>query len=75
MHIETYTDGTKMKFGKHQNKPLVEVPASYLIWWHNENRALMNYVIENMEALEEEALKADIKRREDKRAAKLAAKE
>lgn len=52
-------DETEMPFGKHKGTPIGEVPASYLLWWFNENpqhnAALFAYIEKNLKTLEAEA--------------------
>ncbi len=58
-----YTDETLMPFGKHQNKKLANVPASYLLYLFNSPGGLSNhprlkdYIEKNKEALELEVKK------------------
>ena len=52
---ETYTDESLMPFGMHKDKPLVDVPASYLIWLYENNKCnqpLKLYIEENMDVLQ-----------------------
>lgn len=63
-------DNSEMPFGKHKGKEMVEVPASYLLWYWNENESkytrgllslmqnsVMRYINENMDALKLEIKK------------------
>ncbi len=60
----TITDDSKITFGKHVGKKMVEVHASYLMWlleqpWFikstdSYNVALKEYINDNMQALKEE---------------------
>jgi uncharacterized protein (DUF3820 family) len=54
----TFTDSTPMPFGKYLGKPLVNVPAHYLLWLYNnglDHHALKQYIISNLDALNKEA--------------------
>ena len=54
-----YTDESTMLFGKYKGEKLANVPASYLLWLHEQNipkNDLKKYIEDNMEVL-----KADIK--------------
>lgn len=35
--VDKFDDNSKLWFGKHVGKELANVPASYLLWWYNEN--------------------------------------
>ena len=53
------TDTCSMPFGEHADKDMEDVPASYLIWYYdqnfpNQNKRVMEYVKENMDALRKE---------------------
>jgi uncharacterized protein (DUF3820 family) len=51
------TDESIMQFGKFKGEKLANVPASYLIWLHKENKAfgdLKKYIDENLQVLEAE---------------------
>lgn len=52
-------DNSIMPFGKHKGKPLLEVPASYLLWWADQspehNAELLKYINDNRRHLEDEA--------------------
>lgn len=55
-----YTDETQMPFGKHKDKKLKDVPASYLIYIEgqlrrDEWRELQTYIKKNMETLKQKA--------------------
>ena len=53
-----FTDNTPMPFGKYQGKPLIEVPAQYLLWLFDQgcnHEAVRKYIIENLDALKKEA--------------------
>ena len=52
-----HTDDSLMTFGKYQGQKLANIPASYLLWLYDNNRAypkLKAYIIENMDALRKE---------------------
>ena len=55
------TDKSLMPFGKHQGKPMIEVPASYLLWLHDNAKdlrdPLKSYIKENIDVL-----RAEVKR-------------
>ncbi len=54
-------DNSIMTFGKHKDKKLIDVPASYWLWleeqdWFEEEYpAYFDYMQDNMEAIEQEA--------------------
>jgi uncharacterized protein (DUF3820 family) len=53
-----YTDATPMPFGKYQGKPLIAVPAHYLLWLYDkgcDHVQLKRYIIDNLAALKKEA--------------------
>ena len=57
-------DNSPMPFGKHKNKPMEEVPASYLLWLWDEldqdkilnkhQKAVQDYVKDNWDVLNKE---------------------
>lgn len=56
---EELTDLSPMPFGKHKNKPMQDVPASYLHYlWSNglsdEKSPVANYIRQNLDALKQE---------------------
>ncbi len=54
----TYTDSTQMPFGKYKGEKLANVPASYLLWLHDNgcnNSDLKKYIEENIDDLNDEA--------------------
>lgn len=54
----TITDNTPMLFGKYMGKPMIEVPAQYLLWLFNEgcnHPGVKEYILNNLEALKKEA--------------------
>lgn len=58
--MSEYTDETPMPFGKHKDKKLKDVPASYLIYIEGELRRddwreLQAYIKKNMETLKQKA--------------------
>ena len=63
MSSETITDNSPMPFGKYVGSPMVDVPAVYLLWLHNEgcsHQGVKQYILNNLDALNKEA--ANIKR-------------
>ncbi|WP_430811292.1 MULTISPECIES: putative quorum-sensing-regulated virulence factor [unclassified Carboxylicivirga] len=60
----TLTDNDPMPYGKHQGKPMIDVPASYLMWlWENNKvkktsggtrNAVYWYIHENLDVIEKE---------------------
>jgi uncharacterized protein (DUF3820 family) len=55
---EPITDNTPMPFGKYIGKPMVSVPAHYLLWLFNEgcsHEGVRKYIIENLDGLKKEA--------------------
>jgi len=50
-------DDSIMPFGIHKGKKLANVPASYLLWLYDTNKAhgkLKEYIIQNMDVLKQE---------------------
>lgn len=65
----TFTDSTIMPYGKYQGKKMSDIPASYLIWLHNNGKCsplVAAYIKENINALEKKI--ADAERRRENRA-------
>lgn len=66
MEVETYTDETELRFGKHKGTKLANVPASYLTWYYEapgiKNPSLMAYIKDNMVVLLQEQDLKNIKR-------------
>jgi uncharacterized protein (DUF3820 family) len=55
-----FDDQTPMPFGKYTGKKLIEVPAHYLIWLHENNKCfgeLKKYIEDNMDVLKQEVKK------------------
>jgi uncharacterized protein (DUF3820 family) len=55
---QTLTDNTPMPFGKYRGKPMIEVPAKYLLWLFNEgcdHQGVKDYINDNLDALRKEA--------------------
>jgi uncharacterized protein (DUF3820 family) len=51
-------DNTPMPFGKFQGKYMVDVPAAYLLWLHNngcDHEGVRKYINESLNALLKEA--------------------
>lgn len=47
-----------MPFGKHRGKPMVNVPAPYLLWLYNsgcDHEQVRKYIAENLDSLNKEA--------------------
>lgn len=54
------TDESKMPYGNHEGTRMIDVPASYLIWLHENNRCskdVQEYVDDNIDILTKEASK------------------
>lgn len=55
------TDNCLMPLGKYKNIPMQDVPAEYLIWYRQNakspNKRLMDYIVDNWEALQKEVKK------------------
>ncbi|MBS1988736.1 DUF3820 family protein [Candidatus Dependentiae bacterium] len=52
------TDNTPMPFGRHIGKPMIEVPAKYLLWLLNEgctHQGVREYIVYNLDILKKEA--------------------
>lgn len=52
------TDNTPMPFGKYRGKPMIDVPAHYLLWLFNQgcdHEGVKKYLIDNLDALNKEA--------------------
>lgn len=51
------TDESPMPFGKHKNKQMIDVPAEYLMWLYDNNKAgkeVEEYIEENKDVLKQE---------------------
>lgn len=51
-------DSTPMPFGKYRGKAMIEVPAKYLLWLHDnhcDHDAVRKYINDNLQALRKEA--------------------
>lgn len=47
-----------MPIGKHRGKPMIEVPAAYLLWLLNagcDHQQVREYILDNLDALNKEA--------------------
>jgi len=57
MAEEIFTDKSKMPFGQYKDYPLVSVPAKYLLFLHDNDRAgrLKDYIKSNMDVLIKQA--------------------
>ena len=53
-------DTDKMPFGKHRGMAMVDVPASYLLWWLENGKPgnVMDYCIANKSVLQQETEQA-----------------
>lgn len=54
------TDDSLMPWGIHAGKKMVDVPASYLIWLHDNNKCngeVKKYIEDNMDVLKSEIKK------------------
>jgi len=52
------TDNTLMPWGLHKGKPLISVPADYLLWLYDNKKAhgdLKDYIKSNLDVLKKEA--------------------
>lgn len=52
-------DYSKMPYGKHKGKQLIDVPADYLLWLYYNNKAspsVKQYIEDNLEVLKKEAV-------------------
>jgi uncharacterized protein (DUF3820 family) len=50
-------DNSIMPWGKYQGEKMVNVPASYLIWLHENNKCsgeVKTYIIENLDVLKQQ---------------------
>ena len=56
-----YNDDTLMPFGRYQGKPLIDVPARYLLWLYEKGlnqktqQDLKLYIEDNLDVLRKEA--------------------
>lgn len=48
------TDYSRMPFGKHEGKEMANVPASYLMWFYQQNWPVIEYIRDNMDAIQQE---------------------
>ncbi len=56
--MKEITDNTPMPFGKYRGKPMIEIPAIYLLWLHDnscDHAGVKKYIINNLEVLRKEA--------------------
>lgn len=54
------TDSDLMPYGKHKGKKMIDVPADYLIWCHDNDKCsptVRAYIEDNLEVLNKEAKK------------------
>lgn len=50
-------DTDLMPFGEHKGKQMIDVPAKYLLWLHDNGLRkgdVLNYILNNLEALKKE---------------------
>jgi uncharacterized protein (DUF3820 family) len=62
--MKALTDTDRIWFGEHEGKMIKDVPASYLLWWYDENiddgcqgarrESLLDYISDHLEQLEDE---------------------
>jgi uncharacterized protein (DUF3820 family) len=55
--MEKLTDNSPMPWGKYKGDKMVNVPASYLLWLHENNKCggdVKEYIIENLDVLRKE---------------------
>lgn len=60
MPIQKLKDDDLMPSGKYANYPMIEVPADYLLWLYDNNKAwepVKTYIEENMDVLKKEVNK------------------
>lgn len=68
--MEDLKDDSLMPFGKYKGQKMIDVPASYLLWFYNEhivggseinmtltNKMLKRYIVDNLEVLKIESTK------------------
>ena len=64
--MDIFTDDTVLTFGRHKGKKLANVPADWLLWYlekaTNQNRALVDYIVENKMILLQEVDLKNIKK-------------
>lgn len=63
MSYKEFTDNTPFPFGKHhKGKPMIKVPAHYLLWCrenlNNMEQGLKDYIESNLQALQQEVAKS-----------------
>ncbi len=54
------TDNDLMPYGQHKGKEMINVPADYLLWLYENNKAkepVLSYIKDNMDALKFEIKK------------------
>lgn len=55
---QPFTDSTPMPFGKYMGKPMINVPAVYLLFLYNDgctHAGVRQYINDNLDALKKEA--------------------
>lgn len=57
--MDEFNDNSKMPFGKYKDYPLVSVPASYLLFLRDNDKAgrIKDYIETNLEVLQKEVKK------------------
>ena len=55
--MEKLTDESPMPMGKHKGEKMANVPAKYLIWLYEQTKPIIDYIEDNMDALNKEATK------------------
>lgn len=64
--VQLLSDDSPMPYGVHKDKPMVDVPAKYLLWlWDNDkcSKSVKAYVVDNWEVLHGQAGRPLPKRR------------
>lgn len=60
-NTDELTDESKMPLGKYKGVVMADVPAEYLIWYRQNakspNKPLMDYIIDNWQAIQKESCK------------------
>lgn len=51
--VEKFTDSSLMPFGKYKGVRLIDIPASYLLWLYDSNKAgsIKGYIKDNLDAI------------------------
>lgn len=59
-NYELLTDESLMPYGKYEGKRMIDVPASYLIWLHDNKKcsgSVQNYIVDNLQVLQSQTKK------------------